>query len=80
MRRAPGACVPPALRAGAISRPLRGRRLTAAAFFFLLPIPSPSQATFGLGFVLACVYHICQMDEDGLAAASVLGVPGPVWR
>jgi hypothetical protein len=33
-----------------------------------------------LGFILACVYHICQMDADGLAAASVLGVPGPVWR
>jgi hypothetical protein len=45
-----------------------------------LSSPLPFQATYGLGFLLACVYHTAQMDPDGLAAATVAGVPGPVWR
>lgn len=47
-----------------------------------IPIhPSPvMQALYGIGFLLACVYHVCHMDEAGLIASRVLGVSGPVWR
>ncbi|GAB4814400.1 hypothetical protein N2152v2_001446 [Parachlorella kessleri] len=37
-------------------------------------------ALFGIGFWLASIYHICQLHPEGLPAASVLGLPGPVWR
>lgn len=38
------------------------------------------QVVFSVGFLLACVYHICHMAEEGLVASSVLGISGPVWR
>lgn len=46
----------------------------------LTPRHPPSQATFTLGFLLACAYHVAQMDPSGLPSAVVAGVPGPVWR
>lgn len=38
------------------------------------------QVLYGVGFLLAAVYHVCHMDEAGLIASRVLGVSGPVWR
>ena len=43
-------------------------------------IPTILQVLYGVGFLLAGVYHVCHMDEAGLIASRVLGVPGPVWR
>ena len=42
--------------------------------------PHPHKLTFSLGFLLACAYHVAQMDPSGLPSAVVAGVPGPVWR
>ena len=38
------------------------------------------QVLYGVGLLLAAVYHVCHMDEAGLIASRVLGVSGPVWR
>ena len=38
------------------------------------------QALYGIGFLLACIYHVCHMDEAGLIASRVFGISGPVWR
>ena len=39
-----------------------------------------AQALYGIGFLLACIYHVCHMDEAGLIASSVFGISGPIWR
>ena len=38
------------------------------------------QALYGLGFLLACIYHVCHMDEAGLIASRVMGLSGAFWR
>ena len=38
------------------------------------------QALYGMGFLLACIYHMCHMDEAGLMASRVMGLSGPFWR
>ena len=47
------------------------------------PLHSPHlvlQGLYGLGFLLACIYHVCHMDEAGLIASRVMGFSGPFWR
>ena len=41
---------------------------------------SRMQVLFSLGFVLATVYHICHMHEEGLQSAELFGISGPLWR
>lgn len=38
------------------------------------------QALYGIGFLLACIYHVCHMDEAGLIASRVMGLSGAFWR
>ena len=38
------------------------------------------QALYGVGFLLACIYHVCHMDEAGLIASRVMGLSGAFWR
>ncbi len=38
------------------------------------------QGLYGLGFLLACIYHVCHMDEAGLIASRIMGLSGPFWR
>ena len=44
------------------------------------PRPVVVQGLYGLGFLLACIYHVCHMDEAGLIASRVMGLLGPFWR
>lgn len=38
------------------------------------------QVVLFIGFVLACIYHVCHMAPEGLVASRVMGISGPVWR
>lgn len=37
-------------------------------------------ALFGIGFLLAVVYHVAHMMPGGISGAVVLGLPGSTWR
>lgn len=35
---------------------------------------------FSIGFALAVIYHYLHLHPEGIAAAQLLGLPGPTWR